>query len=255
VGRVALSREALVACVWVALAAATPATAETPQLTTPRSSVVVLLDASKTLSGKTLATATRELTAARRGLPDGTPVTVSVRRRASCLRRPAGELPATGDTTIVLVAAGSDDCRRPPPCRQVTLGSATPPIRVDAIGVAVDPAARRGLQCSAQSTGGVYRDATGLDALAPELRTMLARATRDRRPLGHELAGGLKQSDATAAKPGEYTDAIDPDSERWYSIDVPIHDTLSVAATVAAPPAGDVSAVGSSLELQLVDPA
>jgi hypothetical protein len=217
--------------------------------------MVVVFDASKALSGTKLAGAKRELATARRALPDGTPVTVNVRSRASCFRQPAGGLPATGDTTIVLVAAGPDDCRTPPPCRQVTAGSGTPPTRVDAIGVGVDPAGRRGLQCAAQSTGGVYRDVTGLDGLSPELRTMLERATRDRRALGHELAGGLKQSDATATGPGEYTDAIDPDSERWYSIDVPIHDTLSVAATVAAPPTGDVSAVGSSLELQLLDPS
>lgn len=238
---------------WVALAAASPATAETPQLTTPRSSVVVVLDASKTLSGKKLTSAKRALATGRRALPDGTPVTVSVGRGASCLRPPAGEA-ASANTTVVLVAAGPDHCRTPPPCRQATAGSETPPARVDAIGMAVDPAARRGLQCAAQSTSGVYRDVTDPDALAPELRTMLARATRDRRRLGRELAGGLKQSDATPAKPGEYTDAIDPDSDRWYTIDVPIHDTLSVAATVAAPPTGDVSAVGSSLELQLLDP-
>jgi hypothetical protein len=250
----AFSRGAL-ACALVALAAGTPAAAQTPQLTPPQSSVVVVLDASKAMRGKQLAAAKRAVAAARRALPHGTPVAVIVRSRASCPGRAARGLPSAGDRTIVLVAAAADDCTTPPPCRSLTLGSAEPPARVDAIGLAVDPGARRQLQCAAQFTGGVYRDAASATAFEHELRTMLERATRDRRPLGHELAGGLRQSEATSTRPGEYTDAIDPDSERWYAIDVPSRDTLSVAATLAAPPAGDVSAVGSSLELQLLDPS
>jgi len=64
------------------------------------------------------------------------------------------------------------------------------------------------------------------------------------------VAGGVEQSQATPVSAGEYLDSIAPDSERWYRVQVPPGHVLTAAATLVAPPAGDVSAPGSSLTLE-----
>jgi Ca-activated chloride channel homolog len=168
---------------------------------------------------------------------------------ALALSRGAKDLPPTGERTIVLVAGSADSCAPPLPCQTVTLGSAKPPVRVDAIGFEVRAAGRRSLQCAARGTGGVYADAATPDALAPELEAALGRATRDRRSLGRPLAGALDEQHGTPAKPGSYIDSIAPDSERWYHVSIPAGRRLAAAATLVAPPSGDVSAPGSSLSL------
>lgn len=163
------------------------------------------------------------------------------------LSRAAKDLPPSGQRTIVLVAGGADSCAPPPPCQTVTLGGAAPPVRVDAIGVQVNAAGRRSLQCAARASGGVYRDAATPEAVADELDAALARGTRDRRALGAPIAGGLEESQGTPVRPGQYVDSIAPDTERWYHASVPRGNVLSVAATLVAPATGDVSAPGSSL--------
>jgi len=165
------------------------------------------------------------------------------------LSRAAKDLPPAGERTIVLVAGGADSCAPPPPCQTGTVGSAAPPVRVDAIGVEVNAAGRRALQCAARASGGVYRDAATPAALEPELEAALGRATRDRRSLGKPIAGGVEEQQGTPVRPGEYLDSIAPDTERWYHVSVPPGHVLSAAATLVAPPTGDVSAPGSTLTL------
>jgi len=50
-------------------------------------------------------------------------------------------------------------------------------------------------------------------------------------------------------RPGEYLDSIAPDTERRYHVSIPRGHVLSATATLVAPPAGDVSAPGSTLTL------
>lgn len=165
------------------------------------------------------------------------------------LARAAKDLPSTGERTVVLVAGGADSCAPPPPCQSVTLGSAQPPVRVDAIGLELGAAGRRGLQCAARGSGGVYSDGATAGALAAELEAALGRATRDRRSLGRPLAGALEEQQGTTARPGEYVDTIAPGTERWYHVSVPRGQRLTAVATLVAPATGDVSAPGSSLSL------
>jgi Ca-activated chloride channel family protein len=165
------------------------------------------------------------------------------------LTRAAKDLPPTGNRTIVLVGSDADDCAPAPPTCQVTPG-ARQPIRVDAIGLEIDPAGRRDLQCTAQRTGGVYSDARNNRALEPELEAALGRATRDRRSLGTPLVGALAEQQGTTAKAGQYIDSIAPDTERWYHVAAPLGQRLTAVATLLAPPGTDVSAPGSSLNLE-----
>ncbi len=164
------------------------------------------------------------------------------------LARAAKDMPPTGPRTIVLVGSDANDCAPAPDCQAVT--GAPRPISVDAIGLDVDPAGRRDLQCTARHTGGIYVDAPDSRALEPELEAALGRATRDRRSLGRPLAGALEEQQATTARAGQYIDSIAPDTERWYHVSVPPRQRLTAVATLLAPPGSDVSAPGSSLSLQ-----
>jgi Ca-activated chloride channel family protein len=267
----------------VALGAAPGAIAQTSDLAKPRSSLEIVLDSSRAMGRERLATAVRAIGSAMRAMPEGTPVGLRVYggncsdsrsvvpvtpadpaavRTATrnlkaaglaplslALSRAGKDLPATGERTVLLVAGGADSCAPPPACQTVTLGSATPPLRVDVIGFEANAAARRALQCIVRRTGGVYADAATPAALMLQLEAARERATRDRRSLGTPLAGGLEQQQATPAKPGQYVDSIAPDSERWYHVPVPSGYRLDAVATLVAPPTGDVSAPGSSLTL------
>ena len=257
------------------------AAAQTGDLSKPHSSLEIVLDSSKAMGRTRLAAARGSIVQAVHGLPAGTPVglrlygggngscsdsrgTVPVSAAdSSAMRaalkgvkpvgaaplslgvaRAAKDLPAAGERTVVLIAGGPDSCAPPPSaCQTATAAS----LRVDVIGVEVNAAGRRALQCTARASGGVYRDAATPTALGPELQAALARSTRDRRSLGKPVAGGVEQSQATPVSTGEYLDSISPDSERWYRVQVPPGHLLTAAATLVAPPTGDVSAPGSSL--------
>jgi Ca-activated chloride channel homolog len=264
------------------MVAAPGAAAQTSDLATPHSSLEIVLDSSKSMGRARLAAARSAIVQAAHALPPGTPVGLrlygskssscsdsravvpvgaassSVMRSALKDVKPTGvtpvalavaraskDLPAVGERTVVLVAGGPDSCAPPPPCQTTS----SPSVRVDVIGLQVNAAARRGLQCTARASGGVYRDAATPTALLPELETALARAARDRRSLGKPIAGGLEESQATPVAAGEYLDSIAPDSERWYRVPIPPGHVLTAAATLVAPPSGDVSAPGSSLTL------
>lgn len=198
---------------------------------------------SKAVVPVTPADATAMRSALRGVQPTGlAPVSLAVSRAGK-------DLPATGPRAIVLVAGGGDSCAPPPPCQTITLGGAAPPVPVYAIGFGVDAAGRRALQCTARASGGLYEEAATAAALAPQLEAALGRATRDRRSLGKPVAGGVEESQGTPVTPGEYVDSIAPDTERWYHVSVPPGHVLTAAATLVAPPTGDVSAPGSSLTL------
>jgi Ca-activated chloride channel family protein len=270
-----------------ALTAVAPAAlAQTSDLAKPTSSVEIVLEASK---GMQVAGAKKAIVRAARSLPEGTPLGLRVygakaaKGSAACadsqglvpvapvdpaaiakalrpvkpvgarspvalaLTRAAKDMPPAGARTLILIGGHADDCSPPPDCQTVT--GSRQPLRVDTIGLAIDPAGRRDLQCTARRSGGVYADAADGRALEPVLEAALARATRDRRSLGAPLAGALDESQGTTAKPGAYVDSIAPDTERWYHVPVPPGQVLSASATLVAPPTGDMSAPGSSLTL------
>ena len=247
-GKAALRGALLVAL--CAIACAPAASAQTNALPTPSSSVVIVLDSSSAMRGTKLRAAKAAVRAARRAVPAGTPMQVRRYRGhangvAPCSPEELAGAP-TRRATLVLVEAGAPGCSSGSTCLVATPRSGA---RMDVIGLEVSPADRRALQCAAAAAGGIYRDARTPAALRPELVAAVQRATRDRRSLGSQLAGGLEQQQATPVRPGQYVDSIAPDGERWYAARVPPGGTLSVAATVIAPPGRDMSAPGSSLEL------
>lgn len=156
-----------------------------------------------------------------------TPIGLSLERAADDLR---GE---DGDKTIVLVSDGIDTCAPPPPCkiakRIVRQGI---DLRIDTVGFQVDARARRELKCIARVGKGTYVDANSADELADNLADISLRALRTYEVAGTPVTGGATDLDAPVLEPGQYTDSILPNQERWYAVDVAEGQTLDAAVTL-----------------------
>jgi VWA domain-containing protein len=155
---------------------------------------------------------------------------------AFALERAAEDLGSSGPRTIILVSDGKDTCQPPSPCQvaqRIAKGGVE--MRIQAIGFNVDQSARRELQCIAQAGGGVYTDADNAATLKEQLRVLSTRALRKYVPKGKPVRGGPTARQATTLAPGRYVDAMLPDSERWYAVDLRRGETLEASASFIAP--------------------
>ena len=173
---------------------------------------------------------------------------------AYALEQAATDLGDSGARTIVLVSDGKDTCQPPSPCsvaQRVAKGGVE--MRIQAIGFNVDPEAREELQCIASAGGGVYRDATDAASLREELRVLSTRALREYQPRGKAIKGGPDARHATLLTPGQYTDQLLPDSERWYAIELKRGETLKASQSFIPPDRGVESNLAES-SLDIVTP-
>ncbi len=176
---------------------------------------------------------------------------------AYALERAAEDLGTSGSRTIILVSDGKDTCQPPSPCQVAErIAKNGVEMRIQAIGFNVDASARRELQCIAQAGGGVYTDAGDAAALKQQLRVLSTRALRQYVPKGRPVRGGPNARAAAALVPGRYVDAMLPDSERWYSIELRRGETLKASASFI-PPKRDVSDVSNvaRASLDIVTPS
>jgi hypothetical protein len=176
---------------------------------------------------------------------------------AYALERAAEDLGSSGSRTIVLVSDGKDTCQPPSPCsvaQRIARGGVE--MRIQAIGFNVDPDAKRELQCIAHAGGGVYTDADNAATLREQLRVLSTRALRQYVPRGKPVRGGSNARQATTLVPGRYVDAMLPDSERWYAVELRRGETLEASASFI-PPRRDIADKGSlaRASLDVVTPA
>jgi hypothetical protein len=174
---------------------------------------------------------------------------------AYALEQAAIDLGDSGSRTIVLVSDGKDTCQPPSPCevaQRVAKGGVE--MRIQAIGFNVDPEARRELQCIATAGGGVYRDATDAASLREELKVLSTRALREYTPKGKPIKGGPDARHAAVIAPGQYTDLMPPDSERWYAVDLKRGESLK-ASQAFIPPKADMPQIsGAESSFDIVTP-
>ena len=173
---------------------------------------------------------------------------------AYALEQAAIDLGTSGSRTIVLVSDGKDTCQPPSPCsvaERIAKGGVE--MRIQAIGLNVDAESRKELQCIASAGGGVYRDATDADDLREELRVLSTRSLREYIPRGKAIQGGPDAQHATLITPGQYTDKLLPDSERWYAVDLKRGETLKASQSLI-PPERNVPVNRGSSSLDIVTP-
>jgi Ca-activated chloride channel family protein len=156
------------------------------------------------------------------------------------LRVAAGELPAEGPRSIVLVSDGVDTCAPPDPCEVARdLAAKGAQLRVHAIGFDTDDRARQQLACVARATGGSYVDAPDTAALASALNRVTQRALRSYEAVGTPVAGTKEPTGAPKLPAGAYLDQIRSGESRYYTVDVPAGYTLYATATALLPPNND----------------
>ena len=176
---------------------------------------------------------------------------------AYALERAAEDLGTSGPRTIILVSDGKDTCQPPSPCQvaqRIAKGGVE--MRIQAIGFNVDTSARRELQCIAKAGGGVYTDADNAATLKEQLRVLSTRALRQYVPRGKPVRGGPSARQATTLVPGRYVDAMLPDSERWYAVELRRGETLKASASFI-PPKRDIAdhAALARASLDIVTPS
>jgi Ca-activated chloride channel family protein len=175
------------------------------------------------------------------------------------LRAAATDLPASGQSTIVLVSDGGDNCAPPDPCRVAEqIAAAGRTVSIQSIGFRVSGHAREQLRCIAAHAHGVYRSAENAQELAVALRALSARAMRTFRPAGRRVTGGSSARTATPIGAGSYLDVVQSDQDRWYSISMARGQRLAVSAVVVSPCPVEhdlADAIGTRLVLDVADPA
>ncbi len=131
---------------------------------------------------------------------------------AGALTRAVSDLGTTGKRSLNLVSDGEETCV-PDPCPQVqsVIGSGVD-LQVDAVGFSVNPAARRQLQCIAESGHGSYFDAADAKALTASLTKLSQRSLRGFTASGKRVTGSLDSQAAPVLAPGAYLDT--PSSQR-----------------------------------------
>ena len=160
----------------------------------------------------------------------------------NALRAAVKDLGPKGKRTIVLMSDGEPTCR-PDPCvvaeelRQQGVG-----LRINVIGLDVDPDARRALQCVAAAGGGSYVDVRDAGELADSMVRVSVRALREFQVEGTPVEGGAEPEAAADLAPGRYTDRLPRgETRRYYRIEKQAGAGLSASVTTRPPASEDTS--------------
>jgi Ca-activated chloride channel family protein len=178
-----------------------------------------------------------------------TPIGLSLLKGAEDLKEQEGK------KTIVLVSDGIDTCAPPPPCKiakQIVAQGID--LRIDTVGFQVDAAARKELKCIARVGKGTYVDAASADDLADQLERLSIRALRTYETAGTAIEGTPSYAGAPPILPGQFTDAISPGAEKWYSFELAEGQAADISITIVGDPGsenvGDARGVVVSPELE-----
>ncbi len=162
------------------------------------------------------------------------------------------DLGAEGQRSIVLVSDGLATCD-PDPCVVASeLRAGGVDVRIDVVGLNVDPAARDALECVAEAGGGTYYDATDTQSLIDGLTTAQTRSARPFDLTGEPIEGAADIDDApTMEAPGQYLDTVLLNGKAHYSIPRTVAgSTIHIGVTVE----GNSGSVGEQILMDLTPP-
>jgi Ca-activated chloride channel family protein len=154
------------------------------------------------------------------------------------LRQAVADLPDGTPGTVILVSDGADECfpdnLGPEPCQVAReLVDAGVDLRVEVVGLQVEPVGREQLACMADVTGGSFTDVDDVTELGDALAEAQLRPRRVFEVRGEPVAGGPALIDATALEPGTYRDGVLPGDVLWYAVDAEAGQELTARVTVA----------------------
>jgi Mg-chelatase subunit ChlD len=165
------------------------------------------------------------------------------------LEQGAADLPDDRRGAMVVVSDGLDECfddgLGPPPC-DVAQRLGANGVRIEVVGLQVEPEGRRQLRCVAEATGGRFINVTDVEAFAAQLAAAQQRAQNSFEARGTQVDGGPSLIDATELTEGSYSDGIVNDDIRWYAVRAVEGDTLTARLTIAT---GDPVPAGAGVQI------
>ncbi|MDN5563922.1 MAG: VWA domain-containing protein [Luteococcus sp.] len=151
------------------------------------------------------------------------------------LTEAAKDLGDKGKRSIVLVSDGVATCE-PDPCeaaKQVAAKGVD--VTIDVVGMSVDDAARKQLQCIATAGKGKYYDVKNADQLTTALEQTKKHTATPAQLEGKPVKGALVSTEASTIQAGDWTDTVGPkggkDATKYYRVQRTIPgSTLAVSA-------------------------
>ncbi|MGF1661180.1 MAG: VWA domain-containing protein [Kineosporiaceae bacterium] len=152
------------------------------------------------------------------------------------LEQGAADLPDDRRGAMVVVSDGLDECfddgLGPPPC-DVADQLGRNGVRVEVVGLQVEPDGQRQLRCIAEATGGRFINVSDVEDLGAELTAAQQRAQNSFEARGTAVDGGPSLIDAQELEVGSYSDGIRNDDIRWYSLRANEGDAMTARLTIA----------------------
>ena len=126
------------------------------------------------------------------------------------------DLGDSGKRVLILISDGKENCAGDPCPVARKLADRGVDLQFNAIGLAVDQAARTQLQCIASAGGGAYYDANDTNSLDRSLRKLTQRALRPFDATGIPVTSTADPATAPQIGPGQYLDRYDAGSDPHY---------------------------------------
>lgn len=158
-----------------------------------------------------------------------TPIGLSVQQVAS-------DLPRGAAATVIVVSDGADECYPdlgPEPCQATKdLVATGADVRVETIGLQVEPAGRAQLECMAAAGGGQFTAVQEAGRLADALAAARVRGARTFEPRGEPVQAASALIDAPVLASGTYTDTFLAGESLWFASDLERGSEMTARLTV-----------------------
>jgi Ca-activated chloride channel family protein len=146
------------------------------------------------------------------------------------------DLPRSAAGTVIVVSDGADECfpdLGPDPC-QVTkdLVASGLDLRVETIGLQVEPAGRSQLECMAAAGGGQFTAVQDTGRLIEALAAARVRGARTFEPRGEPVQAASALIDAPVLGSGTYTDTFLAGESLWFASELERGSEMTARLTV-----------------------
>ncbi len=166
------------------------------------------------------------------------------------LEQAANDLGPTGRRTILLVSDGEETCNADPCATARSLAARGVDLKIDVVGLKVDAATKRQLECVADAGNGTYYDAASAEQLASSLQVSAVRAFRPFRLTGTPVQGALGNAAMPVLGAGQYLDTMPATVQPLrYRIRKPAGGTVWISTTLFLSGIDDAGLDGQSMEL------
>lgn len=168
------------------------------------------------------------------------------------LQEAGKDLGSEGRRNIILVSDGEPTCDPDPCVVAKELRKQGISIRIDVVGLDVNGAARKDLQCVARAGGGVYYDVESSEELADSLSAVAKRAARPYEAIGEPVTGTADAESAPEITPGDWVDTVDAQTPKKHYL---VKRTLVNSSIIASAAYRASQTGGDLIDVELTTPS